>query len=227
MGTRTILMLALACIVAVAEAAAQAPSVSLRPFGDTLYWYANVPLQMRMRVAPPGVDFDVTGGATVEPLDPANGEYLVTIASPPMGVLPVCAEARRGKRVSSECITVASFVPEMYRGIDNWGALTATVGAKYDPSSEWVATAFPPAHYQTVVEVDGAMRLNMPGVRFDTTRLPSELRITERTRSVRTKVYWKPNGTSDFTQWVLLASTDGAESPRVPLATRQFAIVRE
>jgi hypothetical protein len=220
---RTLLISGLLVVAAHAASLAQSPVTGFLFPSDTLYWYRGAPITLRVVAAPREADIAVSGGR-LEWLDAAQGILVATLDAPQVGTTPICLTATRKRQVSESCLSAVVHEPQMIGGIDRWGALSAQVGRTYDPSSDWQSLQIPQAHYQTVVEFDGATVFHGPGTRFDVGSLPPAMTLASGVKSIRTRVYWRPGGTADMMQWVVLASTDPSDRAIVALGTRRMSV---
>jgi hypothetical protein len=174
---------------------------------DTVYWYAaGVPFHQRVYARPSGAHLTASGSARLERVGSGKGEYLLTVENLMPGQAVICVNAEYHGVRSRNCLLVVVMQPELRGGIDGWQGMHATVGRKYNPSSQWLSREIPDAHYQTVVEIDGRVVFDRPGTSFPDAELPAELMIEEGMKQVKTVVYWKPGGTDDRVQWVPLLS---------------------
>ncbi len=179
---------------------------------DTIYWYAGAPVRIPVRLGPAEGTFGVVG-FTLEPTEEKGlGSFDAVLQNPAEGDIPIIARAQTaaGEQVKEKVLRV--FKPQL-RG--KWKGLRAVVGKKYNPSSEWTDSEIPESHYQTVVELNGAVALDQAGVTFKDSELPEAITVRENTKTIKSTVYWKPSGTSDRGQWVPLLSNDPQSSAAI------------
>ena len=207
---------------------AQEPYAGILPDGsDTIYWYSSprwdrlTPVPLLLIAGPK--EANKTSMARFHTYDAAMNAYAATV-DVELGATEFCLDVTLRMRTVRACRTILTVEPRLVDGIDAWGALQAAVGERYNPSSNWSSIDIPAAHYQTVVEIDGVTRFDMPGNQFQRSQLPASLDISSSTRSVGARVYWRPQGTPDRALWKLLASTDGSGTPAVPLEARKIHI---
>jgi hypothetical protein len=195
---------------------------------DTVYWYDAAAFSVPVRLGPAEGSKDMSGGARLVVADPATNRYNAIIDKPQPGITPLVAKAsnKEGKIDVSEK-TLVVYTPELKGGIEKWRGMKATVSRKYNPTTDWVATAIPEDHYQTVVEIKGREVFNRSGTVFKDAELPADLVVTEAMtdpKDIRMTVYWKPGGTSDRTQWVALMSNQADADVRIK-PTKNFSVV--
>jgi hypothetical protein len=194
---------------------------------DTVYWYNAAAFSVPVRLGPAEGSKDMSGGARLVVADPATNRYNAIIDRPQVGTTPLIAKAanKEGKVDVSEK-TLVVYEPALKGGIEKWRGMKATVSRKYNPSTDWVATAIPEDHYQTVVEVKGREVFNRAGTAFKDAELPAELLVTEQMTNpseIKMTVYWKPGGNSDRTTWVpLMSNQQDADVPIKPV--KPFAV---
>jgi hypothetical protein len=216
------------------------PFASIAYPRDTIYWYSVAPFSVPVTLGPKEAHTEVSGGAHLTQTDPKTNAFLATLDNPqPGSPITLTAKATNaGMIASSEKVLVvekptlrAAKVDSkgnQSSGIDAWRGLTAVIGAQYDPSSEWASPFIPADHYQTTVSIKGNEVLNRPGVSFK--NLPPEtakaLTIADGTKpeDIVTNVYWKPNGTPDRNQWVLLLSNQEGSKAIIPLEKRKMTV---
>jgi len=203
----------------------QEPYVSIEIQGDTIKWLEGAPLSFRVRGGPvEGGAPSIQGYSVSKFTGPGASadEYVATLANPLQTTSQsIIAKARNkaGKTAEQEKFLVVDKVAWKggEKAYGRWRALRATIGSKYDPSSDWDMTSIRPEHYQTVVAFDGVVVFNRPGTNFKAMGADDAKKLTvqESNKKVVTTVYWKPGGTPDVAQWIPLASTssDLAISP--------------
>ncbi len=201
----------------------QEPYISIEVQGDTIKWLEGAPLSFRVRGGP------LDGGVVQVPgyaLSKANFAgaspdlYDATLSNPQStdgNATSIIARAmnKQGKKAETEKFLQVDKI--QYKGQDKgfsrWRALRATIGSRYDPSSDWDMIAIRPEHYQTVVTFNGKTVFNRPGYSFKSLgpQETKELTVAESVTKIVTTVYWRPNGTPDPSQWVPLASTSAGD----------------
>lgn len=196
----------------------QQPFATISVPRDTIYWYNAAPFSVRVTLGPKEATKDVSG-ATLAVIDQEKGSYNAVFSNLQPGLNKLTAKAVNAGNVASDEKFLMVDAPELKakndrtNGTKAWRGMRAVVGAQYDPSSDWASLYVPDDHYQTVVEMKGVEVLNRPGVAHRS--LPAEqaksLVVTEGTRpaDIKTSVFWKPGGTPDRSQWVLLLSNQG------------------
>jgi len=197
----------------------QEPYVAIEVQGDTIKWLEGAPLTFAVRGGP--VDGGTVSVSNASLARVAGDLYSATIekpeATPPNTATSIIATARNkeGKAQQQEKFLQVDKV--LYKGdvkgFGRWRALRATIGAKYDPSSDWDMTGIPAQHYQTVVNFNGKEAFNRPGTNFKAMGAEDakKLTVSEQTTKVLTTVYWRPGGTPDPTLWIPLATTAEGE----------------
>jgi hypothetical protein len=193
---------------------------------DTVYWYDAAPFSVPVTLGPKEANKAISGGASLVQTDAAQNRFLATIAAPQAGPTTLTATASNAGMVASSGDKILMVEKPMLRaakvdnkgnainGTKNWRGLRGVIGGVYDPSSEWASPYIPADHYQTVVTIGGKEVLNRPGVTFKNLSPDQQKALTisdgVKAEDVVTKVYWKPGGVSDPTQWkLLLANQDG------------------
>jgi hypothetical protein len=192
----------------------------------SVYWYNAAAFSVPVRLGPAEGSKDVAGARLVV-ADQATNRYNAIIDNPQVGTTPIIARAsnKEGKVDVSEK-TLVVFEPALKGGIEKWRGMKATVSRKYNPTTDWVTTAIPEDHYQTVVEVKGREVFNRAGTSFKDAELPAELLVTEQMTNpadIRMTVYWKPGGNSDRTTWVPLMSNQADADVRIK-PTKAFMV---
>jgi len=189
---------------------------------DTIYWYNVAAFVVPVTLGPKEASKDVSGARLVLTNEERN-QYNAIIDSPQEGTNKVSAVSRNANMTAQDEKVLVVQAPRLKawnartNGTKAWRGMRAVVGSQYDPSSDWESPYIPDDHYQTVVEIKGSEVLNRPGTSMRT--LPPEvakqLTVAEGTRSgdIVTKVYWKPGGTADRSQWkLLLANQPGTDA---------------
>jgi|GEM_PF-4173857 len=216
------------------RAAAQTPYAAILASADTVYWYNVTPYRVKVRLGPKGAKLSCSGGARLVPTNQARGEYMLTIDEPVFGAIRIDVHASIGGRHDSDSRVLIAEQPllrwamfkdgqQVRNGTGQWAGLRARVGEPYDPTSEWASTHIPADHYQTVVSIHGYEIFNRagtnfgpPGNRYGLTR---DMIITLGTtpEDIVTKVFWRPEGTWDPAQWILLLANQPELQSVIPL----------
>lgn len=191
----------------VPKAPPQEPVAAILMARDTAYWYDAAPFEVQVKLGPKESTKDV-GGASLSVMDASTGTYLATIGNPSTGTTPITARSttKAGTQTATKYLVVEK--PALRTPIDRWKGNRGVIGRKYNPTSEWMSGNVPNSSYQTVVEINGEQVLNKEGTVFKEAELENNMKVTEGTKSVKTVVYWKPNGTSDKSRWVALLTND-------------------
>ena len=209
---------------------AKDPVAAIALARDTAYWYEGAPFSVRVTVGPKEAQKSFPG--SLSDVNPAQNEYLMTLNSPAVGQTPIIVKAvNAGKQAMAERTLVVE-KPQLKGGtekqlaIDRSRILRATIGKKYNPSTEWVSTTIPADQYQTKVFFNGTEVFNKPGTSFRDAELDPLIvpeNLTDGTKLV-TEVYWKPNGNPDPSTWVKLLSTNPASTGVVPLGEKRMTV---
>ena len=223
-----------------ADAAAQEPYSALLAQTDTVYWYIVAPFSLPVKAGPKGAKLSCTAG-TLLPDDPAHGRYTLVFDGIEAGPTQIVVTAAYRGRTDADTVVVVGERPFLRSaridrngnsssGTDAWLGLRGEIGERYDPSSEWASPFIPADHYQTVVTIRGREVMNRPGTSFHNVppATAEALTLTDdvRPEDIITRVYWRPNGTSDQTQWKLLLSNQADQHAVIPLERRGMMIGR-
>jgi hypothetical protein len=209
---------------------AKEPVAAIALARDTAYWYEGAPFSVRVTVGPKEATKSVPG--TLTPYNPEQNEFIMTLNSPSVGYNPIIVKASNAGKTATAERTLYVEKPEMKGGtdkqlaIDRSKILRATIGKKYNPSTEWKSTTIPADQYQTKVYFNGVQVFNKPGTSFRDAELDPLIvpeNLTDPTKLV-TEVYWKPNGTNDSSQWVKLLSNQPNTNAVVPLGEKRMTI---
>lgn len=203
----------------------QDPVAAILMARDTAYWYDAAPFEVQVKLGPKDASSKNVSGATLTVLDASAGIYNATIDKPQSGgITPIVATAstKAGTQTATKYLMVEK--PTLRNSPDRWKGNRAVIGRKYNPTSEWMSGNVPNSHYQTVVEINGEQALNQEGTVFKEAELAANMKVTESTKSVKTTVYWKPNGVADKSKWVALLTNDKNGSSIIK-PTKDFQIV--
>ncbi|MBS1911454.1 MAG: hypothetical protein JST22_05675 [Bacteroidetes bacterium] len=218
---------------------------------DTIYWLNVAPFRVVVSLGPNEANKSVMAPARMEAKDAKNNQYYAVVDKPEVAdnKLTVRATTPAGTATDEKILSVdrprlrAERMKDQQivrTGVDAWRGLSATYGVSYDPSSDWNNPQIPADHYQTVVWFKGVQVMNRVGTNFKA--LPPDvqkaLMVPEgmKPEDIVTKVFWKPGGTADSSQWVMLlcnqqnvtpAPVIGLESKKMSVGYRKPELVAE
>lgn len=160
---------------------------------EDIYWYTGAPFEIPVTVGP------VDGGSWRTNAGVINkdeeGRFKLYVENPPVGDIPleIVASNEIGED-ASDTKTLHVERPQLTTDIRRIRLVRATIGSKYLPESEWASTQIPPEHYLTEVLFDDKVVFTQRGTQFAPPSLPDDLLVPPTVRSIRTTVYWLPNG---------------------------------